>query len=56
MTLGCLRLKASDPQDVANTYKNAIQARSTKVAEALGRLEATPVSERTPNVTSCPAL
>ncbi|CAE7356750.1 unnamed protein product [Symbiodinium sp. CCMP2592] len=41
-----------DQKDLANTYKNAIQVRSTKIAEALGRLEATPVSERNNNINS----
>ena len=54
--LGLPTLEGKKPQDVAHLYTKAVQTRSLKMAEVLGRLTAIPVKERSDNVSSHIAL
>ena len=43
-------LEGKNPQDVAVLFEKALRTRSTRVADAMGRLELIPAEKRTENV------
>ena len=48
-------LEGKKPQDVATLYTKSLATRSTKAADALGKLEAIPADERTDVVKKLPS-
>ena len=56
MFLGCLQLKASKLMLLRKRTGNAVQGRSAKMSEILGRLQSIPTASRPENVTMCTAF